>query len=94
MSQQQQQQQAAPIRIVRLCHMRYKHADIETMHTFLIDFGMTLVEKVGKKRFYAGQGPDPYVYIAEEVCRRCCLQSRSRTAVPRSKAGRDDSLLS
>jgi len=51
---------------MKLSHMRYRHADIEATHTFLLDFGMTLTHKEGKVRYYAGQGPDPYVYVAEE----------------------------
>lgn len=59
-----------PIRLAKLSHMRYRHADIEATHNFLLDFGMTLAHKDGKFRYYAGQGPDPYVYIAEEVSSR------------------------
>lgn len=58
-----------PIRIVRLAHMRYKHADMATTRQFLEDFGMRVAyeENGGKVLYFAGQGPDPYVYVAEEV---------------------------
>lgn len=55
------------IRIVKLAHMRYRHADIEGLERFLIDFGLERVHAEGKKRWYAGTGPDPYVYVAEQV---------------------------
>ena len=56
-----------PIRIVRVSHMRYKHADIAKTQQFLKDFGMREVYTVNKSHYFAGEGPDPYVYIAEEV---------------------------
>jgi hypothetical protein len=49
--------------------MRYRHADIEGHERFLIDFGLERVHTEDKKRWYAGRGPDPYVYVAEEVSR-------------------------
>lgn len=62
-----------PIRIVRLAHMRYRFADIETQHTFLADFGIRFLEEKGGKRYYAGEGPDPYVFVAEAVGYTCSL---------------------
>lgn len=57
----------APIRIVRLAHMRYRHADIAKTKAFLEDFGMHVAYKDGKKLYFAGEGPDPFVYVAEEA---------------------------
>ena len=47
--------------------MRYKHANIGEARQFLEDFGMRLVYQEGKKNYFAGEGPDPFVYVAEEV---------------------------
>lgn len=47
--------------------MRYRFKDIETQHQFLADFGIRFVEERGGKRYYAGEGPDPYVFVAEQV---------------------------
>ncbi|RSH95229.1 hypothetical protein EHS25_000315 [Saitozyma podzolica] len=59
-------QASSPIRIVRLAHMRYRHANIAQTQEFLEDFGMRLAYKEGNHRFYfAGDGPDPFVYVAE-----------------------------
>jgi catechol 2,3-dioxygenase-like lactoylglutathione lyase family enzyme len=61
-------QASSPIRIVRLAHMRYRHANIAQTQEFLEDFGMRLAYKEGNHRFYfAGDGPDPFVYVAEVV---------------------------
>lgn len=56
-----------PIRIVRLAHMRYRFKDIEIQHQFLADFGIRFLEERRGKRYYAGEGPDPYVFVAEQV---------------------------
>lgn len=56
-----------PIRIVRLAHMRYRFVDIDKQQTFLEDFGIRFVAEKNGKRYYAGEGPDPYVFVAEAV---------------------------
>jgi hypothetical protein len=56
-----------PIRIVRVAHMRYRHADIAKTQRFLEDFGMRVAYKEGKNMYFAGEGPDPFLYVAEEV---------------------------
>lgn len=56
-----------PVRIVKLAYMHYRFQDIERQHQFLADFGMTLVGEDAGKRYYAGEGPDPYVFVAEKV---------------------------
>ncbi|BEJ16609.1 hypothetical protein CspHIS471_0600100 [Cutaneotrichosporon sp. HIS471] len=55
-----------PIRIQRLSHMRYQHADLPKARQFLEDFGMHVVysENDGKSLYFAGQGPDAFVYVA------------------------------
>ena len=58
---------ADPIRIVRLVHMRYRHPDLKVAKQFLEDFGLHLAFEEKGVLYFAGQGPDPYVYIAEEV---------------------------
>lgn len=61
-------QASSPIRIVRLAHMRYRHANLAQTQEFLEDFGMHLAYKEGNDRLYfAGDGPDPFVYVAEAV---------------------------
>lgn len=47
--------------------MRYRFVDIDAQHQFLADFGIRFVEERGGKRYYAGEGPDPYVFVAEKV---------------------------
>ena len=47
--------------------MRYRFVDIEVQHQFLADFGIRYLEERGGKRYYAGEGPDPYVFVAEKV---------------------------
>ncbi len=61
--------------------MRYKHADITKAREFLEDFGMHLAYREGKKLYYAGEGPDPFCYVAEEV------SSSSSSAENRAKVG-------
>jgi hypothetical protein len=65
---------AAPIRLVKLAHMCYRFVDIEKQHQFLLDFGMHFVGEQSGKRYYAGEGPDPYVFITEKVCRATSSQ--------------------
>jgi hypothetical protein len=52
------------IRLVKLGHMRYQHLDLETITTFLRDFGMHIVKKDSHRIWYGGYGPDQYVYYA------------------------------
>jgi len=58
--------------------MRYQHEDLISTDQFLRDFGMKVVDrhgdgtKDGDKIFYAGTGPDPYVFVAIKVCSSAC----------------------
>lgn len=45
--------------------MRYQHPDLETITTFLRDFGMHVVKKESDRIWYGGYGPDQYVYYAQ-----------------------------
>ncbi|GMK56149.1 hypothetical protein CspeluHIS016_0212050 [Cutaneotrichosporon spelunceum] len=56
----------APIRIQRLSHMRYQHAELPKTRQFLEDFGNHVVdsENDGKSLYFADQGPDAFVYVA------------------------------
>lgn len=56
-----------PIRIVRLSHMRYQHADLAKAKAFLEDFGMHVAYSEDGALYFAGKGPDPYVYVATSV---------------------------
>ena len=57
----------APVRIKRLSHMRYRHADLATARQFLEDFGLHVVYDEGDKLYFAGEGPEPFLYVAEQV---------------------------
>lgn len=65
-----------PIRIVRVSHMRYQHADIEKTDEFLTDFGMKLIAEEGDTRWYTGEGPDAYVYVAKKVSNYPTIEAR------------------
>ncbi|KAI6835296.1 hypothetical protein KC340_g5537 [Hortaea werneckii] len=56
------------IKLVKLAHMRYQHPELETITTFLRDFGMHVVKtsENGSKRWFRGYGPDQYVYYAQK----------------------------
>ena len=54
------------IRIVKLAHMRYQHPDLETITTFMRDFGMHVAKKADDKVWFRGYGPDQYVYYAQK----------------------------
>jgi len=46
--------------------MRYQFPDFKDITTFLRDFGMRLVKRTDDKLWFAGYGPDQYVYVAEK----------------------------
>lgn len=52
------------IKLVRIAHVCYVHKDMDTAHTFLTDFGLTVAERRDDKIFYKGYGRDPFVYCA------------------------------
>lgn len=54
------------IKLVKLAHMRYSHPDLETIITFMRDFGMHVAKKTDDKVWLRGSGPDQYVYYAEK----------------------------
>ena len=47
--------------------MRYRHSDMVKTKQFLEDFGMHLAYEEEGTMYFAGEGPDPYVYVAEKV---------------------------
>ncbi|KAJ3538386.1 hypothetical protein NM208_g5927 [Fusarium decemcellulare] len=53
------------IRLVKLAHMRYQHPDLDSITTFLEDFGMHIVKRTDSQVFYRGTGTDQYVYFAQ-----------------------------
>jgi len=53
---------SSQIKLVRLSHMRYQHADIPAITEFLQDFGMHIVKKTEEKIWFRGYGSEPYVY--------------------------------
>ncbi|KAF4336948.1 monooxygenase [Fusarium beomiforme] len=54
------------IRTTRLVHMRYQHPDLETIRTFLHDFGMLTVKETEDRIWFRGYGVDQYVYYAQK----------------------------
>ena len=54
------------VRIVKLAHMRYQHPELETITTFLRDFGMHAVKSTDDQAWFRGYGPDQYVYYAKK----------------------------
>ena len=54
------------IRLVRLAHVYYTHADFDRAHQFLLDFGLKEIDHRGGKTFYRGYGTEPFVYCASE----------------------------
>ncbi|WPH02469.1 Hypothetical protein R9X50_00533300 [Acrodontium crateriforme] len=52
------------IKIVKVSHMRYQHADLDVIVKFLIDFGMCIAHKTDDEIWFRGYGPDQYVYYA------------------------------
>jgi hypothetical protein len=57
---------SSQVKLTKLAHMRYQHPDLNVITTFLRDFGMHVVKKTPTQRWYAGYGPDQYVYYAQE----------------------------
>lgn len=54
------------INLVRIAHVYYTHADLDTAHQFLLDFGLTVADNQGDAVFYKGYGRDPFVYCAKK----------------------------
>lgn len=54
----------------KLSHMRYQHEDLDVITVFLRDFGMKVVKKTKNERWYAGYGPDQYIYYARQGPRK------------------------
>lgn len=59
--------QAIPkIKLVRIAHVYYTHADLEVAKRFLLDFGFTVADDRGDTVYFKGYGPDPFVYVAQK----------------------------
>lgn len=54
------------IKIARIAHVYYRHKKIESALAFLRDFGFQETKRVGRKVYFRGTGPEPFVYCAEE----------------------------
>ncbi|KAK4032705.1 Metapyrocatechase 2 [Parachaetomium inaequale] len=57
-------QQHAKIRLVRIAHVYYTHADLDQARQFLLDFGFTVAEDRGDTVYFKGYGTEPFVYCA------------------------------
>jgi hypothetical protein len=55
------------IKLVRIAHVYYKHADIEKAKEFVDDFGLFLSAEVGNKLYYRGYGTEPFVICIEKA---------------------------
>ena len=53
------------VRLVKVSHMRYRHADMDNLKVFMADFGMAVAQETDKAVWFRGYGKDPYVYYAE-----------------------------
>ncbi|KAJ5806095.1 oxidoreductase [Penicillium pulvis] len=54
------------INLLRIAHVYYTHKDIQKARQFLEDFGFQEEKRVGKKIYYRGTGPEPFVYCLTE----------------------------
>ena len=61
----QQPSKADCVRLVKVSHMRYRHADMDKLKVFMADFGMAIAQETDKAVWFRGYGKDPYVYYAE-----------------------------
>lgn len=52
------------IRLVRLAHVFYTHADLEVAKQFNLDFGFTIASDRGDTVFFKGYGTEPFLYCA------------------------------
>ncbi|KAK4175408.1 Glyoxalase/Bleomycin resistance protein/Dihydroxybiphenyl dioxygenase [Triangularia setosa] len=58
------EQQIPKIKLVRIAHVYYTHADLDKAREFLADFGFTVAEDRGDTVYYKGYGTEPFVYCA------------------------------
>lgn len=58
---------AAPpkISLKRLAHVYYTHENLPRAHTFLLDFGFSVVQQSEDKIYYRGYGTEPFLYCAQ-----------------------------
>jgi hypothetical protein len=54
------------IKLVRIAHVYYTHADLDRARQFLSDFGFTITEDRGDTVYYKGYGSEPFVYCASK----------------------------
>jgi catechol 2,3-dioxygenase-like lactoylglutathione lyase family enzyme len=52
------------IKLVRIAHVYYTHADLDQARQFLVDFGFTIAEDRGDTVYFKGYGTEPFVYCA------------------------------
>lgn len=55
------------IRLLATAYVEYSHVDFERAKTFLVDFGLTLIEDRGDVVYYGGHGVEPFVYVARQA---------------------------
>jgi hypothetical protein len=53
------------IRLVRIAHIWYKHANVEPVKEFAQDFGFVQTAQVGKTTFFRGYGTEPFSLALE-----------------------------
>jgi hypothetical protein len=54
------------IHLKRIAHVYYTHVNIENANKFLLDFGLSVVQKEGSKTYYRGYGTEPFLVCTEQ----------------------------
>jgi catechol 2,3-dioxygenase-like lactoylglutathione lyase family enzyme len=50
----------------RMSYVIYRHADLAAARTFLLDFGMLIVDETPERIYFRGYGDEPFIYLAEK----------------------------
>lgn len=58
------------VSVVKLVHMRYQHPELDTIVTFLRDFGMVAVKQTDDRAWFRGTSSDSFVYYAQKGPRK------------------------
>lgn len=52
------------IKLVRIAHVYYTHANLAVAKQFLLDFGFSIADDRGDVVYFKGYGAEPFVYVA------------------------------
>jgi hypothetical protein len=53
------------IHVTRLAHVHYQHPDLDRAIAFFEDFGLVKANETDDIVYFRGNGPQPYIYVAE-----------------------------